>query len=272
MKKEEFIITTRRSLPAYFKELLGYGELFVFFTLRELLLRYKQTVLGVGWAVLRPLIMMIIFTVIFSRLVGFSSANAPYPILVLCALLPWQFFSDGFFYASNSLINNENLISKIYFPRIIIPASYIMCSAVDFLFSFLILIFLMVYYGCSFQVTILMAPLFLIWNFIFSLGVSIFIAALNVRYRDFRHIVPFIVQISLYVSPVGFSSSIISYKWRLIFSLNPLVGIIDGFRWACIGEPIYMPGIIISSITTIFFLVVGILYFRKEEDSFADII
>ena len=266
------IITSRRTLMSYVKELPNYGELFIFFTLRELLVRYKQTVLGIGWVVLRPLLMMIIFTVIFSRLVGLSSGIIPYPIFVLSALLPWQFFGDGFFYASNSLINNENLISKIYFPRIVIPASYIMCSVVDFIFSFFILIVLMFYYGCVPSIFILTVPLFLVWNFIFILGVSIFIAALNVKYRDFRHIVPFIVQVSLYVSPVGFSSNLIPYKWRLLYSINPLVGIIDGFRWACTGESFYPLGMIISLFATAVFLFGGFVYFRKEEDGFADVI
>jgi lipopolysaccharide transport system permease protein len=218
---------------------------------------------------------MVVFTVIFSKLAKLpSDGHAPYPIMVYAAMLPWQFFSSSVSEASNSLITNTQLITKVYFPRIIIPISSVVTSFVDSLISFVILIFLMMFYKFTPSWNILLLPVFLLISFFTASGIGLYITALNVKYRDFRYIVPFIVQFGLYISPVGFSSSIVPEKYRLLYSLNPMVGVIDGFRWAILGgeSMVYWPGFVLSIGVTIFFLFLGIYQFRKMEKKFADII
>ncbi len=258
----------------YFKDLWRYRELFYFLSWRDILVRYKQTVIGVLWAILRPFITMVVFTVVFSNIAKLpSDGNAPYPILVYAAMLPWQFFSSALSESSNSLIANSNMISKIYFPRLIIPTSAVIVSFIDFLISFAILVILMVFYGFAPSANILLLPLFTLIAFLAAMGCGLWLSALNVKYRDFRYIVPFIVQFGLYISPVGFSSSIIPDQWRLLFSLNPMVGVIEGFRWCIIGNTqLYLPSIILSIIVSVIFFTIGLLYFRQTEKSFADII
>jgi len=269
------IIESGRAEKHYWADLWRYRELFYILSWRDIAVRYKQTVIGVLWAVLRPLLTMLVFTVIFGKLAKLpSDGNAPYAIMVYAAMLPWQFFSSSVSESSNSLISNTQLITKVYFPRIIIPISSVVTSFIDFLISFVILIALMAYYRFTPSWNILFLPVFLLIAFLAASGVGLYITALNVKYRDFRYIVPFIVQFGLYISPVGFSSSIVPEKWRLLYSLNPMVGVIDGFRWAILGgKSTINPSYFLMSLgVTVFFLILGIYKFRKMEKSFADII
>jgi len=268
------VIEAGRTERHYWKDLWRYRELFYFLSWRDILVRYKQTVIGVAWSVIRPVLTMIVFTVIFGKLAKFPSGNAPYAILVYAAMLPWQFFANALSESSNSLITNANMISKIYFPRLIVPGSAVIVSLVDFFISFAVMALLMVWYRFVPDWRIVTVPLFLILALLASLGFSLWMSALNVKYRDFRYIVPFIVQFGLYVSPVGFSSSVVPEKWRLLYSLNPMVGVIDGFRWAILGgeAQIYWPGFLLSTALTLLILYGGVRYFRKTERIFADII
>jgi lipopolysaccharide transport system permease protein len=272
--KYHLVIEAGRTEKHYWKDIWRYRELFYFLSWRDILVRYKQTTLGILWALIRPLLTMAVFTVIFGRIAKFPSDNVPYPIMVFAGLLPWQFFSTAFSEASNSLIGNANMISKVYFPRLVIPTSSVIVSFVDFMISFVLLILLMVWYRFSVSWQILALPIFIFIAFIASMGAGLWVAALNVKYRDFRYIVPFVVQFGLYVSPVGISSSVISEKWRLLYSVNPMVGVIDGFRWSILGQKsaIYWPGFIFSMSLIIILLVTGIIYFRKTERTFADVI
>lgn len=272
--KFELVIEPGRSGKNYWNDLWRFRELFIFLAWRDILVRYKQTVIGLAWSLIRPFLTMIVFTVIFGRLAKMPDDGVPYPILVYAAMLPWQFFSTSFSEASNSLINNSNMLTKIYFPRLIIPASTVIVNFVDFIISFIILVGLMMWYHFVPPWTILYLPLFLGLAFLTSMGAGLYVAALNVKYRDFRYIVPFVVQIGMQVSPVGYSSSIIPEQYRLLYSLNPMVGVIDGFRWCILGgeSHIYMQGLMLSIGLTLLLLIFGIWYFRKMEKSFADII
>ena len=275
INKFELVIEPGRSGKNYWNDLWRFRELFLFLAWRDILVRYKQTVIGLAWSLLRPFLTMIVFTIIFGRVAKMPTPpGVPYPILVYAAMLPWQFFSTAFSEASNSLITNSNMLTKIYFPRLIIPASTVIVNFVDFLISFIILIGLMIWYHFVPSWNILFLPLFLGLALLSSMGSGLYIAALNVKYRDFRYIVPFVVQFGLYISPVGFSSSVVPEKYRLLYSLNPMVGVIDGFRWSILGgeSHIYLPGMMLSIGVTLFLLVFGIWYFRKMEKSFADII
>ena len=268
------VIEAGRAERHYWRDLWRYRELFFFLAWRDILVRYKQTVIGIVWALGRPLITMLVFTLVFSKLAKLPSEGVPYPILVFAALLPWQFFSSAFSGAGDSLISNAGMISKVYFPRLVIPASAVIVSFVDFLISGIILVALMIWYGFAPNLRMLTLPLFIFVAFAAAMGAGLWIAALNVKYRDFRIIVPFIVQFGLYVSPVGFSSNIVPEQWRLLYSLNPMVGVIDGFRWAILGGNIqlYWPGFWLSLSLVLLILVTGIIYFRKTEKTFADVI
>jgi lipopolysaccharide transport system permease protein len=270
----ELIIEAGRTESQYWKDLYRYRELFYFLSWRDILVRYKQTVIGVAWAVIRPFLTMVVFTIIFGKLAKLPSEGVPYPILVFSAVLPWQFFANALSETSNSLIGNANLISKIYFPRLIIPASSVITSFVDFLISGIILVALIIWYQFVPGWRVVTLPFFVAIAFAASIGCGLWLATLNVKYRDFRYIIPFIVQFGLFISPVGFSSSIVPGKWRLLYSMNPMVGVIDGFRWAIIGREtlIYWPGFILSLSLVIILLVSGIRYFRKTEQTFADVI
>ncbi|MCX6089261.1 MAG: ABC transporter permease [Candidatus Atribacteria bacterium] len=270
----EIIIEPGKSAKQYWKDLWQYRELFYFLAWRDVLVRYKQTVIGVAWSVLRPLLTMIVFTVVFGRIAKLPSSGVPYPILVYAAMLPWQFFANAMSESSNSLIGNANLITKIYFPRLIVPASSVVVSLVDFGISLSIMVILMFWYRFLPNIRMFTLPLFLLFAIVVSLGFGFWLSALNVKYRDFRHIIPFIVQFGLYVSPVGFSSSIVPAQWRLLYSLNPMVGVIDGFRWAILGENVglYWPGFILSLVLTIAVFLSGLWYFRRTERTFADVI
>jgi lipopolysaccharide transport system permease protein len=270
---EELIIEPGRAERHYWLDLWRYRELFYVLAWRDISVRYKQTVIGAAWALIRPFLMMVVFTVIFGKLAHLpSEGEAPYALMVFAGLLPWSFFSTALADASNSLIGNSNLISKVYFPRMIVPTSAVMVSFVDFVVSFSLLILLMVWYAFVPGWQILLLPLFVAIAFVTSLGLGLWITALNVKYRDFRYVIPFIVQLGLYVSPVGFSSQIVPDKWRILYSLNPMVGVIDGFRWCILGEKnIDVPGFLTSMAVAAFFLWLGLRQFRKMEKRFADL-
>jgi lipopolysaccharide transport system permease protein len=270
----ELVIEAGRAERQYWQDLWRYRELFYTLAWRDISVRYKQTAIGLGWALIRPFLTMVVFTVVFGNLAKLPSGGAPYPILVFAAMLPWQFFANALSECSNSLITNSNLISKVYFPRLVVPASAVIVSFVDFMISGMILLALMIYYNFVPDWRILTLPLFILVAFAASTGMGLWLAALNVEYRDFRYIVPFIVQFGMYISPVGFSSSIVPEQWRMLYSLNPMVGVIDGFRWAILGKDavIYMPGFVLSIGVVVFLFVSGIWYFRKMERRFADVI
>jgi lipopolysaccharide transport system permease protein len=278
---DEFDLTLEagRAEKHYWRDLWRYRELFVILAARDIAVRYKQTVIGVAWALVQPLLTMLIMTVIFSKVAGLhSDGRAPYAIMVYAGMLPWMFFSSALAAASQSMIGNVNLISKIYFPRLIMPAAAVMTAFADFLVSFLILVAMMAWYGFAPSWHILTLPVFIAIAFLAALGPGLFITALNVKYRDFRYVIPFLLQLGIYISPVGFSSTVLREKVgeKLFFlcSLNPMVGVIDGFRWAILGHdaPLDLSGFFISLAVTAGFLVLGIWYFRKTERSFADII
>ena len=270
----DLIIEPNRTTGAFFRELLRYRELFYFLAWRDILVRYKQTVIGIAWSVIRPLLTMLVFTIVFGRLARLPNEGVPYPILVFSAMLPWQYFANAMQESSNSLIAESRLISKVYFPRLIVPASSVIVSAVDFLISLALLGLLMLGYGFAPSPAILLMPSFFLLATLSALGVGYWLSAMNVKYRDFRYIVPFLVQFGLYVSPVGFSSSVVPGRWRLLYSLNPMVGVIDGFRWCVQGtaSSLYLPGFLISAAVSVLAFVSGVWFFRRTERFFADFI
>src|SRR6266513_303740 len=263
----ELIIEAGHTERNYWRDLFRYRELFYFLAWRDVLVRYKQTVIGVLWAVIRPFLTMIVFTFVFGRIAKLPPEGVPYPVMVFAAMLPWQLFATSLAEGSASLISNANLISKVYFPRLIIPASAVIVSFVDFAISMVLLVLLMMFYHVWPSWPLLALPVFTALALLASAGAGVWLAALNVKYRDFRYVVPFIVQFGLYISPVGFSSSIVPEKWRLIYSLNPMVGVIDGFRWSISGgrASIFLPGIWIGLAVTVLLLLSGIWYFRRME-------
>jgi lipopolysaccharide transport system permease protein len=271
---DELLIEAGRTERQYWRDLWRYRELFYFLAWRDLLVRYKQTVVGAAWSLIRPFLTMIVLTVVFGRLGKMPSGGIPYPLLVFCGVLPWQFFSSALSESGNSLVGNSNLISKIYFPRLVMPASSVITSFVDFLISALFLLGLMIWFRFVPPATVAFLPFFVLLAFAASLGAGLWIAALMVEYRDFRIIVPFIVQFGLYISPVGFQSSIVPAKYRLIYALNPMVGVIDGFRWCLLGgqQVISWSGLAVSTTGIVVLLFSGVWYFRKTEQFFADII
>ena len=270
----ELVIEAGHTERHYWKDLWNYRELFYFLAWRDILVRYKQTAIGIVWAILRPLLTMVVLTIVFGKLAKLPSEGVPYPILVFTAMLPWQFFANALTESSNSLIGNANLISKVYFPRLVIPTSSVIVSFVDFLLSGFILLGLMAWYDFWPTWRIIVLPLLILMSFGVTMGAGLLISALNVKYRDFRYIVPFIVQFGLYISPVGFSSSVVPEKWRLLYSLNPMVGVIDGFRWAILGKDIvfFVPGFMLSLSLVALLFAGGLWYFRKTERTFADVI
>lgn len=275
MKTDELdlIIEPGRIEKNYWSDLWRYRELFYILAWRDFKVRYKQTVIGVAWSVLRPLLTMAVIVVVFSKLAKLpSEGNAPYAIMSLAGLLPWQFFSNALSESSNSLISNTNLFTKVYFPRILIPSSSIVLGFVDFLITFVLLLLLMIPYHFVPSINIVFLPFFALLTFFASFGVGILMSTLNLKYRDFRYIVPFIVQFGMYISPVAFSSSIVPEKYQFLYSLNPLVGVIDGFRWCIIGGdvPLNVQSLAISTVVILGFTILGIQYFRKTEKMLAD--
>jgi len=268
----EIIIEAGRTEGQYWRDLLRYRELFYFLAWRDVLVRYKQTVIGVLWAVLRPFLTMLVFVFIFRKIAKLPTEGVPYPVMVFAGMLPWQLFATSLSEGSTSLITNVNLISKVYFPRLIVPASAVIVSLVDFAISLALLALLMIFYHVWPTWYLFTLPFFTLIALVASTGAGLWLAALNVEYRDFRYIVPFLVQFGLYVSPVGFSSALVPEKWRRLYSLNPMVGVIDGFRWAISGgaSPIFFPGLIASLFVTPLLLIGGVWYFRRMERTFAD--
>lgn len=271
----ETTISPKRQTGMLWKELWDYRDLFYFLAWRDLKVRYKQTVIGVAWAVLRPLITMAIFAVLFGMIAKLpTQGNTPYPILVFSAMLPWYFFSSTLQDSSQSLINHANMLSKVYFPRIIMPVSTMLVHAVDFAIALGLLFALFAIYRHVPTITLLALPVFILQVMMVSIGLGLWLAALNVSYRDVRYVVPFLLQIGLYISPVGFSSAIIPEEWRLVYALNPMVGVIDGFRWSLLGEsvPFHVYSYLASVATGFFFFISGLSYFNRTEREFADII
>jgi lipopolysaccharide transport system permease protein len=269
----EIIITSRKSWQSSLKELWDYKEVFFFLGWRDIIVHYKQTAIGVLWVILRPILTVAVFTIIFSKIAGISSGRIPYALIVFAAMLAWQFFADMLAYASLSFLGNEQLISKVYFPRIMLPASRLLCAGVDFGIAFFCyLLIAVVRYHYMPSVTIFFLPLFAVWLAVFSLTTSLLFATLIVRYRDFRHILPFVTQLGIYCTPVGFSFSMVPHSLRLLLSINPLAGIINGFRFCLLGEKVYGDSLLISLIVTLIISVVSIAYFKSAEEYFADII
>ena len=273
MEKFDLIIEPNRTASAFFNELVRYRELFYFLAWRDILVRYKQTAIGIAWSVIRPFLTMVVFSVVFGRLAKLPNEGVPYPILVFSAMLPWQYFANAMQESSNSLIAESRLISKVYFPRLIVPTSSVIVSAVDFVISLALLGVLMLWYGFTPSLGIAFLPFFFLLATLAALGVGFWLSALNVKYRDFRYIVPFLVQFGLYVSPVGFSSSVVPARWRALYSLNPMVGVIDGFRWCIQGTgSLYLPGFAVSVAVSAFLFWSGVKFFRRTERFFADFI
>jgi lipopolysaccharide transport system permease protein len=275
VSEQAMVLECGRADENYWRDLWAYRELFAILAWRDVAVRYKQTVIGAAWSVVRPFLTMIIFTIVFGRLAKLPSESAsPYPVMVFAGLLPWFLFSTILAESSNSLVSNANLIGKVYFPRIVIPVASAVVALVDFAVNLIMLGLLMVWYVCIPSWRLLLLPGFVVLAVLASLGPALFITALNVKYRDFRYIIPFIVQLGLYVSPVGFSSAIVPEQWRLLYSLNPIVGIIDGFRWCILGgaSAIYLPGFLLSLAVIGVLLWIGISYFRKTERTFADLL
>jgi lipopolysaccharide transport system permease protein len=271
--KFDLVIEAGKSGGQYLRDLWRYRELFYFLAWRDLLVRYKQTTIGVVWALLRPLLTLVVFAFIFGRVAGLPAPEGvPYVILVCAGMLPWQFFANALGDSANSLLANANLISKIYFPRMITPASAVVVSLVDFAISGVILAGLMAFYGCCPGWQVFLLPVFVLMAFAAATGAGLWLSALTVKYRDFRYITPFIVQFGLYVSPVGFNSDLIPERWRLLYSLNPMVGVIDGIRWSLLGTAMDPGGLIVSVAVVVALLASGVWYFRRTERSFADII
>jgi lipopolysaccharide transport system permease protein len=275
----EIWLEAGRTEKHYWLDLWRYRELFLILAWRDVVVRYKQTVIGVAWALVQPFFTMVIMTIVFGKVAGLrSDGSAPYAIMVVAAMLPWQFFANALSTSSQSLVYNANLISKIYFPRLIVPASSVVVSCVDFLVSFLILVLMMLWFNFLPSWRILTLPVFMFLAFLASLGPGLIITALHVKFRDFRFVTPFLVQVGLYICPVGFSSAVVREKYGetifMLYSLNPMVGVIDGFRWAILGRNagIYLPGFCVSMFIAVAFLIVGVWYFRKTERTFADII
>ncbi len=269
----KLVIEPGRTAKNYWRDLWRYRELMIFLAWRDIVVRYKQTAIGVAWALIRPALTMLVF-VAFRRLVGMEPGSVPEPVLVFAAVLPWQFFSTALSESSSSLLGNANLISKVYFPRLIIPCAAVVTSLVDFLITLALLALLMLWYGVAPGWQLLALPAFVLLAFGLSVGMGLFLAALNVEYRDFRYVVPFIVQFGLFISPIAFSTANVPERWRTLYALNPLVGIIDGFRWSILGgRTLLDPQTLEFSVAiTALFVVFGVAYFRRMERGFADVI
>lgn len=268
----DLVIEAGKADKQYWFDLWHYRELLYFLAWRDILVRYKQAVIGIAWSVIRPFLTMLAFVLVFNKVAKLDSGDVPYAITVFSALLPWQLFSTSLSEASNSLITNSNLVSKVYFPRMIVPLSSVVVCLIDFLISLIILILLMIYYQFIPNWNFFFLPIFALLAILTSVGAGLWLAALNVKYRDFRYVVPFIVQFGLYISPVGFSTDVIPEKWRLLYSMNPMVGVIDGFRWCIMGgeTTIYWPGLVSSLALVVILLLIGIKYFRSTEKGFVD--
>lgn len=269
------VISASNSSHQYWRDLWSFRELFLILSWRDITVRYKQTYIGIAWALLRPFLTMVVFTIIFGKIARLpTESDAPYAVLVFSAMLPWQLFASAVSGSSDSLISNSSLLTKVYFPRLVMPASAVVTSSIDFFISFGILIGLMAWYRYPPSLQILSIPLWSLLTLLFSLSMGVWLASLNVTYRDFKYVVPFMIQFGLYISPVGFSSSVVPQKWQVLYSLNPMVGIIDGFRWAILGanSSFSIFSICTSVAVTLVLGFLGIKNFRRMEKKFADIV
>jgi lipopolysaccharide transport system permease protein len=264
---------SRGWVPLKVRELWEYRELLYFLVWRDIKVRYKQTALGAAWAIIQPLFTMVVFSLFFGHLAKVSSDGIPYPIFSFAALVPWTFFANGLSQSSNSLVGSANLLTKVYFPRLTIPIASVLSGIVDFVLAFIVLLGMMLYYGITPTLNVLWLSLFLLLALITSLGVGLWLSALNVEYRDVRYVVPFITQFWLFVTPIAYPSSLLQEPWRTIYGLNPMVGVVEGFRWALLGTNT-TPGpiIAVSSSAAVVILITGAFYFRRMERSFADIV
>lgn len=272
--KNQVVLENGRAAKDYWLDFWHHRELLMFLVWRDIIVRYKQTVIGASWVLIRPFLTMLVFTFVFGKVANLTSGNVPYSLVVFTGLLPWFFFASALSECSNSLVSNSHLISKIYFPRLIVPVGSIAVSIVDFLITFVLLFLVMAWHRFTPGWHIVFVPLFIMLAIMVSFGLGLWTAALNVRFRDFRHLIPFVLQLGVYVSPVGYSSQVLPEKWRLMYSLNPMVGVIDGFRWAILGDDfsMYWPGLVISFVMSVTLVVTGIWYFRRTESTFADVI
>jgi lipopolysaccharide transport system permease protein len=254
-------------------ELWAYRDLLYFLIWRDIKVRYKQTALGAAWAVLQPLFTMIIFTIFFGRLAKVPTDGIPYPLFSFCALLPWQLFSRALTESGNSLVANQRLITKVYFPRLIIPLAAVLGGLVDFGISFVVLLGMMVYYGVFPNIAVLTLPLFLLLAIMTALAAGLWLSALNVNYRDVKHTIPFLVQFWLFATPIAYPSSLVPEQWRLLYGLNPMVGVVEGFRWALLGKVGGVgPLVLVSVIAVVVLLAGGLIYFKNMEKTFADVV
>ena len=267
------ILPPRGWLGLNLGDLWAYRELLYFLTWRDIKVRYKQTVLGAAWAIIQPLVTMVIFSIVFGRLARLPSDGLPYPIFTYAALLPWTFFAGAVTRAGSSVVGSAGLISKVYFPRLVVPLSAVVSGVVDFAIAFVILLGMMAYYGAKPTLAVLALPLFLLLALATALGVALWLSALNVRYRDVGYVIPFLVQIWLFASPVAYSSSLVPERWRPLYGLNPMAGVVEGFRWALLGTA-WKPGLLIAVSVGVVLIVLlsGALYFRRMEDTFADVV
>ncbi len=274
MKRDEIVIEAGRTEGQYWRDIWRYRELFYFLAWRDLLIRYKQTVFGVAWALVRPVLTTVILTFAFGQVANLSSGTVPYALFVFAAQLPWQFFSNAVSESSASLLTNSHLVTKVYFPRLIIPSSSLIPSFVDLAISAALLAVMMAWYGVAPGWGVLLVPAFTLLAFAAALGLGLWLSALTVKYRDFRFVTTFILQFGLYVSPVGFASTYVPERWRLVYALNPMAGVIDGFRWSLFGEacPMNWAGLLVSVGVTAFLVFTGVYHFRRTERSFADTI
>jgi lipopolysaccharide transport system permease protein len=274
LKEEPSVVIEGRAgwLSLDLMDLWRYRELLYFLTWRDVKVRYKQTALGAAWAVLQPLLTMVVFSVIFGRFAGLPSDGVPYPILTFTGLLPWQLFAYALTSASNSLVDNKTLVTKIYFPRLAIPIASVMVGLVDFVISFGVFLVLMAIYGIPLTLRVLTLPLFVLLAVLAALAVGLWLSALNVKYRDVRYTIPFLTQFWMYITPVAYSASLIPERWRILYGLNPMTGVVEGFRWALLGKSNGSPLIFVSILIVLVLLVSGLIYFKRTEDSFADVL
>ena len=267
------IVPTQGWAALRLKELWAYRELLYFLVWRDVKVRYKQTALGAIWAILQPVFTMVVFSLFFGRLGKIPSDGLPYPLFSFAALVPWTYFSHGLSQASNSLVGSANLIKKVYFPRLSIPIASVASGLIDFALAFLVLLGMMLYYGILPGVKVIVLPLLLLLTLVTSLGVSLWLSALNVHFRDVRHVIPFLTQLWLFATPIAYPSSLLSEPWRTVYSINPMVGVVEGFRWALLGtDTAPGPMIIVSSLAAVAILVSGVFYFRRLEKTFADVV